>query len=297
MGNESKDMAALNIISDDNEDENLKKKKKKVKKKHKETEKDKKKKKRKKKDKDDSDKKKKRKKSKDSDEDDKDPEDNKINNEYEGEREGKRRKTSKKLGIENDGNETIPFSPIQTVNKPIPFPIKYILAPMVGASELPFRLLCRKYGAQVAYTPMISSMSFACTDDFTNQHPEFTSLQKGYDRPLVCHFSANDPEKFAIACKKVEPYCDAIDINLGCPQRTAYLEHFGSYLIDPNNQKDRDLVLSIVKAGNEAVKIPIFCKIRLLDTLEETIELCRQLKEAGASLITIHARYRVSTLT
>lgn len=67
--------------------------------------------------------------------------------------------------------------------------------------------------------------------------------------------------------------------------------HFGSYLLD---KKDRELVLNIVRAGVEAVQIPIFCKIRLLDTAEETIELCQQLRNAGASLIAVHARYRAS---
>ena len=50
----------------------------------------------------------------------------------------------------------------------------------------------------------------------------------------------------------------------------------------------------MVKAASEAVKIPIFVKIRLLDTVEETADLCHQLREAGASLIAIHARYRAS---
>jgi len=78
---------------------------------------------------------------------------------------------------------------------------------------------------------------------------------------------------------------------LGCPQRTAYLGHFGSYLL---GNDDRELVLSIIRAGSRAVSKPIFVKIRLLDTIEETIELCHQLRDAGASLIAIHARYRAS---
>ena len=52
----------------------------------------------------------------------------------------------------------------------------------------------------------------------------------------------------------------------------------------------RQLVLDIVKAGSNAVSIPIFVKIRLLDTIDETTKLCHQLREAGASLIAIHAR-------
>ena len=107
----------------------------------------------------------------------------------------------------------------------------------------------------------------------------------------VLHFSANYPKIFAKAAKMVENQCDAIDLNLGCPQRTAYIGHFGSYLLDDT---DRDLIVDIVKAGNAAVKIPIFVKIRLLDTLEKTILLVQQLRDAGASLVAIHARYRAS---
>ncbi len=172
-------------------------------------------------------------------------------------------------------------------SKNISFPIKYILAPMVGASELPFRLLCRKYGAQTAYTPMMNSHLFATDKKYREE--EFQTIEQ--DRPLVCHFSANDPKDFAAAAKLVENKCDAVDLNLGCPQRTAYLEHFGSYLLDI---KDRDLICSIVSEASRTVSIPIFVKIRLLDTIEDTIELCQQLKDAGASLIAIHARYRAS---
>jgi len=169
----------------------------------------------------------------------------------------------------------------------LPFDHKYILAPMVGASELAFRLLCRKYGAQLAYTPMMASSKFA--SDASYREEEFQTVTE--DRPLVCHFCANDPSEFAAAAKLVEGVCDAVDLNLGCPQRTAYVGHFGSYLLD---EKERELVLNIVRAGSRAVNIPIFVKIRLLDKLEDTIELCRQLRDAGASLIAVHARFRAS---
>ena len=170
---------------------------------------------------------------------------------------------------------------------PLHFDHKYILAPMVGASELAFRLLCRKYGAQLAYTPMMSSTSFCRSEEY--RKAEFQTIPQ--DRPLVCHFSANNPQDFSQAAKLCETQCDAIDLNLGCPQRTAHVGHFGSYLL---GKEDRELVLSIVRAGVEAVSIPIFVKIRLLDTLPETIELCRQLRDAGAKLIAVHARYRAS---
>jgi hypothetical protein len=189
-----------------------------------------------------------------------------------------------------------------------PFEYEHILAPMVGASELAFRLLCRKYGATLCYTPMMSAKQFSdeadrivnstaagATTSTSASTPanmiantnicEFQTIPQ--DRPLVVHFSANNPAHFASAAKHVEHLCDAIDLNLGCPQRTAYLGHFGSYLLDAC---DRQLVLDIVRAGANAVSIPIFVKIRLLDKVEDTIRLCQELRGAGASLIAIHAR-------
>ena len=174
-----------------------------------------------------------------------------------------------------------------TTTTALSFDHRYIVAPMVGASELPFRILCRKYGAQLVYTPMMIASEFAASKEYREREFQTTP----FDRPLVCHFAANNPDDFAQAAKIAEPHCDAIDLNLGCPQRTAYVGHFGSYLLDA---KDRPLLVSMVKAATSAVAIPIFVKIRLLDTYEETLQLCQQLYHAGASLVAIHARYRAS---
>ncbi|RYG97600.1 hypothetical protein EON65_52600, partial [archaeon] len=84
--------------------------------------------------------------------------------------------------------------------------LKNILAPMVGASELPFRLLCRQYGATLAYTPMMHSERFAVDPEYRND--EFQSTPT--DRPLVAHFAANDAEVLLAAARHVEHQCDAI---------------------------------------------------------------------------------------
>jgi hypothetical protein len=86
--------------------------------------------------------------------------------------------------------------------------LKYIVAPMVGASELAFRLLCRKYGATLAYTPMINSEKFAVDADYRRE--EFQTTPE--DRPIVAHFSANNPQTFLEAARHVEGKCDAIGI-------------------------------------------------------------------------------------
>lgn len=186
----------------------------------------------------------------------------------------------------SEKNETRKKSKTTTTTS-VPFDCRYIVAPMVGASELPFRILCRKYGAQLVYTPMMLASEFATSREYREKEFQTTP----FDRPLVCHFAANNAEDFSTAAKLAEPHCDAIDLNLGCPQRTAYVGHFGSYLLDA---KDRPLVLGMVQTASLAVKIPIFVKIRLLETYEDTLELCQQLYDAGASLVAIHARYRAS---
>lgn len=164
---------------------------------------------------------------------------------------------------------------------------RYILAPMVGGSELAFRMLCRKYGATLAYTPMMNSNRFAYDEEYRNEQFQTTI----HDRPLVAHFAANNSENILKAAQYVESHCDAIDINLGCPQRIAYTGHFGSYLLD---EEDRSLVLDMVHKLATNLSIPIFVKIRLLDNIEDTIRLSEQLVTAGASLIAIHGRYRVN---
>ena len=81
------------------------------------------------------------------------------------------------------------------------------------------------------------------------------------------------------------------DLNLGCPQRVAHSGHFGSFLLD---KEDRPLVMKMVKTLADHLTIPIFVKIRLLSTVDESLELCQQLIDSGAALIAIHARYRVN---
>ena len=172
--------------------------------------------------------------------------------------------------------------------RPLP-PHKYILAPMVGGSELAFRLLCRRYASRnlLCYTPMMSSERFATEPEYRKEAFQTTPE----DRPLVAHFSGNDPKIMLAAARHVEGKCDAIDLNLGCPQRIAHSGHFGSFLLD---DADRPLVLKIVKTLAEGLTTPVFVKIRLLATTEKTIELVTQLRDAGAALVAIHARHRVN---
>ena len=165
-----------------------------------------------------------------------------------------------------------------------------VLAPMVGGSELAFRLLARRHGAQLCYTPMI------CSDDFSKPGAGCSLLERHVDDcPLVAHFSGNDPQRLLHVASKAErcPGVVAVDLNLGCPQRSAQSGHFGAFLCDPC---DRKLLLNIVSTLSRSLSVPFFCKIRLLNELDDTLEFAQQLQDAGCALLAVHGRYRGSPL-
>lgn len=102
-----------------------------------------------------------------------------------------------------------------------------IAAPMVRYSNLPFRLLVRKYNCRVAYSSMIIAESFVHSTRARN-HEFHTNSQ---DRPLIVQFASNKAEEFAKATEIVRNYSDGVDLNCGCPQRWAMQENFGSALL------------------------------------------------------------------
>ncbi|EGG21642.1 tRNA-dihydrouridine synthase 1-like protein [Cavenderia fasciculata] len=158
-------------------------------------------------------------------------------------------------------------------------PIK-VLAPMVEHSLLAFRLLTRKFGADVVYTPMYNSKIFS--HDATYRCNFSTNPQ---DRPMVVQFCGNEVDHIVKSAKMVEDHCDAVDINLGCPQGIARKGFYGAFLLERP-----DIVLPMVRALHKELKVPIFCKIRLLPDIDDTIKLALQLQEAGCQLLTVHGR-------
>jgi len=158
---------------------------------------------------------------------------------------------------------------------------KNVVAPMVNQSELAFRLMCRKYKADLCYTPMFHSRLFALQPDLKDK--AFATTPE--DRPLFVQFCANDPHYLLAAARTVEVQCDAVDINLGCPQGIAKRGHYGSFLLE-----EWPLITQMVKELHDNLAIPVTCKIRVLDDVERTMEMCHLLQNAGCSVLCVHGR-------
>jgi tRNA-dihydrouridine synthase 1 len=108
-----------------------------------------------------------------------------------------------------------------------------------------------------------------------------------FDRPLTVQFCANDPDKFLEAAQQVAPYCDAVDLNLGCPQGIAKRGHYGAFL-----QEDQPLIYEMINTLHRELDIPVTAKMRVLETREQTLEYARMILSAGASILTVHGRER-----
>ncbi|KAL1963886.1 hypothetical protein VTN77DRAFT_7692 [Rasamsonia byssochlamydoides] len=184
---------------------------------------------------------------------------------------------------------------------------KYIVAPMVDRSEFAWRMLSRSFMKQddgsrplLAYSPMFHARLFRETAGFRAQYFQPTrptadgAGEEPYldgnpkiDRPLFVQFCANDPEDFLEAARHVAPYCDAVDLNLGCPQGIARKGHYGAFL-----QEDWDLIYKLINTLHKELPVPVTAKFRILETKEKTLEYAKMILSAGASIITVHGRRR-----
>ncbi|KAI0801500.1 Dus-domain-containing protein [Fomes fomentarius] len=168
---------------------------------------------------------------------------------------------------------------------------KFIVAPMVDQSELAWRKLSRRYGAQLVYTPMINAKMYAegIRKPFREQNFDTMHGEEGgpEDRPLIVQFCANNPDHLLTSAKLLEPYCDAVDINLGCPQDIARRGHYGSFL-----QDEWDLIYQLINTLHKNLSIPVTAKFRVFATVEKTVEYAKMLERAGAQMLTCHGRTR-----
>lgn len=106
---------------------------------------------------------------------------------------------------------------------------KYVVAPMVDQSEHAFRALTRQYGAHLCYTPMYNSSKMVHDKKYMQETLDDLSGYNKEDHPLFVQICGHKPDEMLVAAKAVENRCDAVDINLGCPQLIARRGNFPFY--------------------------------------------------------------------
>ena len=162
----------------------------------------------------------------------------------------------------------------------------YVLGPMAGVTDLPFRLLCKEQGAGLLCMEMVSAKGIFYnnknTESLLQIHPE--------EVPVSLQFFGSDPKIVSEMAKRVEerPF-SILDINMGCPVPKVVRNGEGSALM-----KNPKLVYELVSATVKAIKKPVTVKIRkgFDDEHINAVEIAKIIEEAGAGAVAVHGRTR-----
>jgi tRNA-dihydrouridine synthase B len=165
-------------------------------------------------------------------------------------------------------------------------PARAVLAPMAGVTDRPFRILCRRFGAGLAASEMITSDQRLWHTTKSRQRMN----HEGEPEPRMVQLAGNDPAQLADAARaNVDLGAQIIDINMGCPAKKVFGKACGSALLG-----DPALVGRILSAVVAAVQVPVTVKIRLgLDRAHvNAVEISRIATDAGVRAIAVHGRTR-----
>ncbi len=154
-----------------------------------------------------------------------------------------------------------------------------LLAPMVEVTDLPYRLICRKAGASLAYIEMLYVSAIL------HENKKTISLMQTSkeDSPIGIQITGNNVEEF----KKVIPYLrkyDLVDINCGCPSIRITGNQAGSFLLK-NPDKIAKMIKILKKCG-----LTTTAKIRLGFKNNNVLKVAKIIEKAGGDALTIHAR-------
>ena len=159
-----------------------------------------------------------------------------------------------------------------------------ILAPMAGFTDLAFRSACRKYGAGLTVTEMVSAKALS----YNNKKTEDLLLTLDDEKPKAVQIFGHEPDVMAEACKNpLLQKFDIIDINMGCPAPKIISNGDGSSLL-----KDFELSRKIIEACVNATEKPVTVKFRIgfYDDQIVAVDFAKMCEDAGAAAITVHGR-------
>ncbi len=162
----------------------------------------------------------------------------------------------------------------------------YILAPMAGVTDLPFRLLCKEQGAGLLCMEMISAKAI----QYNNQNTKALLQIHPEEEPVSLQLFGSDPDVISEIAKQIEELPFAIlDINMGCPVPKIVKNGEGSALM--NQPK---LVHEIVRKTTKAIKKPVTVKIRkgFNDESINAVEIAKIIEDAGGAAVAVHGRTR-----
>lgn len=168
---------------------------------------------------------------------------------------------------------------------------KIVLAPMVGVTDRPFRILCRSYGAALATSEMINSK----TDYRYDKRTLLRLDHYGEPSPRSVQILGNDPKVMSECARySVDQGADIIDINMGCPAKKVCKRAAGSALMG-----DMNLSKAIFEAMVAAVDVPVTLKMRTGLTPESTnvLEMAHIAQASGIQALAIHGRSRACFYT
>jgi len=161
-----------------------------------------------------------------------------------------------------------------------------VLAPMAGITAHPFRVICKRHGAGLVVTELISSHAIHYKNTKTFGMFDWT----GEERPVFCQLFGGDPDTMAEAARVVvERGCDGVDINMGCWVPKVAKTGAGAALL-----KDLCQAEAVVRAVVNAVpEVPVTVKVRSgWDPRDVTaVRFARAAEQAGVRAITVHARF------
>lgn len=162
----------------------------------------------------------------------------------------------------------------------------FVLAPMAGVTDLPFRKLCKEQGAGLICMEMVSAKAIS----FHNKNTEALMEIDKCENPVSMQLFGSEPELMARVAAEIEerPF-DILDINMGCPVPKVVNNGEGSALL-----KSPELIVKIVKSVSSAIKKPLTVKVRIGFENEpvDIVDIAKRVEDAGAAAIAVHGRTR-----